>query len=157
MKKAIPGYPGYFVTDAGAIIGKYGRSLKPRRMPNGYLMVHLHGDKPKTFLVHRLVLFAFRGAPQRDFHGSHLDGDRSNNRLSNLVWESPKQNAARKLGHGTHQQGTKNHQHKLSHAQVVGIRVRRKNGVPVHSLAAEFGISRAHVWQITTFRRRAHD
>ena len=61
------------------------------RHPSGYYMVKICG---KTLLVHRLVLFAFRGSPcsKASCQGNHVDGDRSNNRLDNLEWVTQSQN-----------------------------------------------------------------
>ena len=38
----------------------------------------------KMFLLHRIVLFAFRGNPPTDHTGDHIDIDVDNNHLSNL-------------------------------------------------------------------------
>lgn len=62
-----------------------GRILKPVYHPRSGLKVYLSdGGKCKTRLVHRLVLAAFRG--ESDRCGHHLDGDKTNNKLSNLVY-----------------------------------------------------------------------
>lgn len=49
--------------------------------------------------VHRLVLEAFVGVEPSLF-GRHLDGDRSNNALSNLAYGTPRQNSQDMVEHG---------------------------------------------------------
>ena len=52
---------------------------------NGYVTVRLLG---KTFTVHQLVLKAFVGPKPDGFVTCHGDGNRLNNRLSNLRWDT---------------------------------------------------------------------
>ena len=42
----------------------------------------------KMFLVHRLVLLAFVGPCPVGMEGCHFDNDATNNRLSNLRWDT---------------------------------------------------------------------
>ena len=58
---------------------------------NGYRSVSISGQ---AFLVHRLVAFAFRGAPPNAdaWQVHHLDGNPSNNRLDNLEYVTHQQN-----------------------------------------------------------------
>lgn len=54
--------------------------------------------RQRTFLVHRLVALAFYGPSELDVR--HLDGDQTNNRLTNLRYGTPTENAADTLRHG---------------------------------------------------------
>jgi hypothetical protein len=114
--RPIPGHSGYEVSDLGrvrsidrAVIKMTrgrpvphrlkGRVLKPGTTGRGYLMVVL-GHGGATY-VHHLVLQAFVG-PRPDGHeAAHGDGNRTNNRLVNLRWATPKENAADRYRHGT--------------------------------------------------------
>ena len=51
----------------------------------GYQVVRLHNGKGKTFKVHKLVANAFLGTPD-GLEVNHIDGDKSNNRVSNLEY-----------------------------------------------------------------------
>jgi len=53
------------------------------------------GNKRISVRVHRLVLSAFMGECPVGCEASHLDGNGFNNHLSNLKWESHKENIAR--------------------------------------------------------------
>lgn len=55
----------------------------------------------KTGYIHRLVLEAFVGPCPEGMEGCHNDGTASNNRLSNLRWDTSIANAQDKARHGT--------------------------------------------------------
>jgi hypothetical protein len=75
--------------------------LKPRDTGKGYLIVTLYKDlKPKNYKVHRLVIENFLG--HSDLHVDHIDMDRSNNKLSNLRYCTPRQNKVYSLDKTNH-------------------------------------------------------
>ena len=81
-----------------------GRILKPALLASGYLAVALrHCHSTKTFLVHRLVASAFvNGKIAANMVVNHIDGDKTNNAVSNLEWCSYWWNschARKSLGH----------------------------------------------------------
>ena len=55
----------------------------------GYRRVRLRG---KTFKVHRLVAEAFLPNPDKLPYVIHLDGDKTNNDVSNLQWSAKQTN-----------------------------------------------------------------
>lgn len=65
---------------------------------HGYLTVRLKG---KTFTVHRLVLSAFIGPCQRGLAACHNDGNKLNNAVPNLRWDTYQANNADRAKHGT--------------------------------------------------------
>lgn len=102
--KAVVGYEGlYLVSDKGRIFSNHSRMhLKPVVKRDGYLAVNLCGPNGRKMLaVHRLVLEAFTGPPPEGLEVSHVDGDRSNNALSNLRYETHAENCRRRKEHGT--------------------------------------------------------
>ena len=84
------------------------RRLKQRKNSCGYLRVGLVGPdgRAKHELVHRLVAKAYLEEPdpaphprEPNFHDleprtqvNHIDGNKRNNKVSNLEWTSPKEN-----------------------------------------------------------------
>lgn len=118
----LPGFP-YEVSSEGSIKGLLRKkALKP--WPRGdYLAVHL-GSRA-TISVHRAVALTFLGPCPEGQQVSHRDGNRYNNRASNLEYLSPKENTFRKREHGTHQTGETHPSSVLSAEQVKEIRALR--------------------------------
>lgn len=86
MWKNIDGISNYEVSNEGRVRNiSSGRILRPRVAGKGYRKVTLcdesgHHDK----YIHRLVVDAFDGGLQDDDEVNHLDGNKSNNHISNL-------------------------------------------------------------------------
>lgn len=128
----IPNFAGYYVTDDGRVysyrtnagkIGATSRLLRHNVDKDGYHFVRLaQNGKYKKMNVGRLVLLAFARSPITTEQVSHIDGDPSNNRLSNLLWESPSANNQRKKQHGTAQHGSRNGNARLTEDDVYLIR-----------------------------------
>lgn len=89
--------------------------------------------------AHICVLLAFVGPRPDGFDGCHCDGDRSNNELTNLRWDTKSANNLDKHKHGTAQTGSRNGSSRLTEEQVREIRSR--SGQTLKSLSEEFGIS----------------
>lgn len=78
--------------------------------------------KNVAYYVHAMVLEAFIGARPKGMTCSHLNGNRKDNRLDNLIYESLADNIKRKIEHGTENFGEKNGSAKLTSKDVDEIR-----------------------------------
>ncbi|MFD3594264.1 NUMOD4 domain-containing protein [Nocardia sp. NPDC058640] len=111
----IPGFDDrYEASSDGRIRSNWSnkqRVLGTRTTDAGYVTVSLRcGGKAFTRTVNRLVALAFYGEPaDPSYHACHNDGDKSNNQVSNIRWDTPSGNAADKLVHGTNWQLNKTH------------------------------------------------
>ena len=109
MKRSIPGFTRYMVDETGQVFGMSGGPLKPTVSTSGYLVVSLRRDG-KTYRrpVHRLVLMAFVG-PGNGLDCCHANGDKLDNRLSNLRWGTRSENILDQVRHGRHNNARKTH------------------------------------------------
>ena len=119
--------------------------------------VHLYkGDTAKTTRVHRLVLNAFVGTCPEGMECCHYNGDASDNHLSNLRWDTPKNNQADKLRHGTHNKGSRNGQAKLTEGEVATIKQLLWAKVSQKKIADSFGVSRSAIMMIHNGQNWSH-
>ncbi len=89
----IDGYENYEVSSLGNVRNKTtGRILKPSAK-SGYYSVGLSKGKTKTFSVHQLVAKAFIPNPENKSQVNHKDKNGLNNKLSNLEWNTNKENS----------------------------------------------------------------
>lgn len=96
--KDIPGWEGcYRISDQGNLFSCR-KNIIQTVSPNtaGYPCKTLYdgaANRRQAYLIHRLVMMAFGGAPTDDQpHVNHKDGNKLNNAISNLEWCSPQQN-----------------------------------------------------------------
>lgn len=140
----IPNMVGYEVSDTGQIrrslpgkSTRIGRILQLQRSRNGYFYVMI---RRKKLWVHTAVLTAFISPKPPEQECRHLDGNASNNKLSNLTWGTDLENAADKIRHGTQLQGEMHPSAKLTETLVRELRARIGTRT-LRALAAEYGIS----------------
>ena len=101
--KDIKGYEGlYQISNLGNVKSlpkyrvKYGYGeiiLKQSISRNGYKIVGLSkNNKYKTVYIHRLVAEAFIPNPKNKLEINHIDGNKQNNFVGNLEWNTRKEN-----------------------------------------------------------------
>lgn len=104
--KPIPKYDGYYADEFGRIYSyrSGNQRLLSQRIHKGYYRVNLKnkgGNGICTEPVHKLVLEVFVGERPEGMVCRHLNGNPLDNRLLNLCWGTPKQNAQDSIRHGT--------------------------------------------------------
>ena len=156
--RPIDEFDGYAVGDDGSVWSM--KSLNGQGMGHwhelrgfisrGYRRVLLRrdGQIEKRF-VHRLVLAVFCGGGE-GLDVRHLNGIRTDNRLKNLAWGTPAENAIDRDQHGTTPRGESHGMAKLSAPQVMNIRERLRCGESKASIAREFGIGTTTVKHIAS-------
>lgn len=88
-----PGNPNYLVSDDGRVRRIDSDTDHSVRDKKGYPAVDLYErGKRNTERVHRLVAKAFIPNPDNKPEVNHKDGDKHNNRVSNLEWVTCKEN-----------------------------------------------------------------
>ena len=160
----VPKYEDYAVSTLGKVkritdskTYKSGKILKQNINYAGYADVTLRSNgKPRNFRVNRLVLTAFRGIPADGYEASHIDGDRRNNTLNNLVWETQEENNKRRIYHGT-SKGERNAKSKLTENIVREIRAQyEKRKTTYAELGKKYGVSFAQIGHIIKRRQWSH-
>jgi hypothetical protein len=87
--KQISKYPNYYALEDGRIFSsKSNKFLKPSYDKQGYARVGLSigNYKTKTIKIHRLIAETFISNPFNKTDVNHIDGNKSNNDVSNLEW-----------------------------------------------------------------------
>lgn len=96
-------YSNYSISQSGHVLTSNGKTLKPFTNNAGYLLIRLTKDNGvnTTVPLHRLMALTFIDNPRHLSDVDHIDGDRLNNRLSNLRWVSHRDNLQRRLNNGS--------------------------------------------------------
>lgn len=121
--KPIPDHFPYEASDTGLIRHSKKGDIVSQHSSYGYRRCSLrqNGRNLKR-RVHRLVLFAFVGPCPPGHQAAHLDGDQTNNTLSNLKWVTPKENSGHRIIHGTQPAGEDHWRSELNSKKVLQIR-----------------------------------
>lgn len=159
--RPVPWFPGYEVSSFGQVRSWLIRQGVRRRFPlyrklirdkRGYLRLtlcsgsHSPEQRVEGWLVHRLVLSVFRPCESPDLDAAHLNGDKQDNRLENLVWASRKENEGHKRRHGTVAKGSRNGQSKLTERDALAIRdLHFMDGLSQGTLAKRFRVCQGTV------------
>jgi HNH endonuclease len=166
--RPIPGFPGYQVGDDGSIWGKRlsrfrirknWRKMSPSPDKDGYLKLILcRDDRTKRYVrLHDIILEVFVGPCPAGMVGAHENGVRNDCRLSNLRWDTQKNNIADKWKHGTYQIGEKASNARLTAEQVREIRRRwAAGGITQVALGKEYGVANVTICAIVTRRIWKH-
>ena len=141
---SMPSDSRYEVSNLGNVRNKLtGRIRKPSTTPTGYkvIVITLKHKKHKGVYVHREVMAAFKGACPEGFQVSHINGNNTDNRLSNICYETPIENMKRKKIHGTQTCGENHGTAKLKSNEVFEIRAKRQEGMKLAELAKIYNVS----------------
>jgi len=81
----------YYVSSLGRFKNSKGiimKDYKPHH--SGYIYVRVNKDK---YALHRLVAFTFLENPENKAYVNHIDGNKTNNSLVNIEWNTPNENS----------------------------------------------------------------
>ncbi|MBS0219168.1 MAG: helix-turn-helix domain-containing protein [Proteobacteria bacterium] len=136
-----------------------GKILQLAKSRNGYLRVVFSKDGVAVRRsVHRVVLSAFDRLPLADEEARHLNGNKTENYLSNLAWGSRSANAYDRILHGT-QYDNKGERHgnaRLSNQQAAEIKRLRAKGDSLRSIARTFHVSEQTISRIANAKGWRH-
>jgi len=123
--------------------------IVPHSKAHGYddYWLFRDGNRPKRVAAHRLIWQTFVGEIPAGLEINHKNGERRDNRLSNLEVVTRSENKAhsfRVLGRPAPNYpsfGERNGSAKLTAAEVQEIRRMRQSGVYQHEIAKKFGVT----------------
>lgn len=147
--KDIPGFPGYQASTEGRVRNaRRGCVLTGTVTRNGYRQYNLRGARGRRVAFgHRLVAAAFLGPspPPPGNLVNHLDGNKLNNRVSNLEYTDARGNARHAAALGLLRPvrllGERNPGAKLTAEKVRAMREQRRQGVTLAALGERFGVT----------------
>lgn len=147
-QKDIKGYEGlYTISDNGKVFSiNSNKFIKQHSDKRGYMNVTLSYKLRKTIRVHRLVAEAFIPNTFNKDTVNHIDGDKTNNSVHNLEWNTQKENAVHAFDTGL-RVGRRNN-NKLSDEQVKEVRLLIGLGIAQRKIATTFDISQRAVFNI---------
>ena len=153
----VRGYEGlYEVSDHGRVRSAKTGKIKmftKNKIENRPFLGLWRNNKLKIFKPHTLVLTAFAGPRPQGMECCHNDGDPWNNHVSNLRWDTPRNNQLDRAKHGTSNRGERCASAKLTEAQVRAIRADTRLQ---REIAAEYGVRENTISRIKSRKRWGH-
>ena len=145
----VPGFEGlYEVSDQGQV-RSVGLMRKLSADKDGYLQVSLwKGNKGHTLKVHRLVAEVFLKKPANSTDVNHKDGQKANNRHSNLEWCTHKGNGEHAAKADLMAFGSGHGIAKLTEKDIPVIRCMLGEHVPMAKIAKQFSVSVSTIFDI---------
>jgi len=118
------------------------RILRPGSHDKANHMCVVLNDPRKTYTVHQLVMLAFEGPPPPGKVVCHNNGDATDNRLSNLRYDTQRENVIDvfRLGRAWK---------KLTAEDVEAIRFGRSTGITCKELGLMYGVAHQTISKVT--------
>lgn len=167
--KTIEGYPNYEISNLGRVKRLahlasrkrvrphgsdfplfFGERILNTRKNIGYYIVSLRDNgNRKTFKVHRLIALAFIPNPENKPFINHINSIPSDNRIENLEWCTPAENANHMVKSGRSLCGDKNPNAKLTPIAIKVIREAVREGYSFSSIGKYFKIAPINIKRIS--------
>ena len=144
----IPAMPGYYINKEGKVYSVI--CLEPYVDPDGYIRVNVFIDgKKKRPGIHSIIAKTFIEKKSLDqVVVRHLDGNPSNNDLTNLAWGTVLENSKDMIRHQTSLKGEKNPKAILTEEKVRDIKIMLRDGVKQYKIAKKHGVGRSTIGAI---------
>jgi len=129
--------------------------IKPCKNRDGYLFVSLcKSNKKVNATIHRMVATSFLKNTDGKITVNHIDGNKLNNNVSNLEWNTYSENNKHAFTIGLRSlKGQSHNRSKLKNEDVLRIRSNEFNGLTHKEISIIFNVSRV---LITNIKSRKH-
>lgn len=153
----------YCIDEYGCILNIRTRCvIIPSVSKKGYLQVCL--TNKNTYIIHRLVALTFIENKENKQEVNHIDGNKLNNHISNLEWNTTQENLEHKrinnLGKTLKAKlsatGINNSQAKLDEQDVISIRTNCITKNDILNFSKEFNVSIATIYDVKNRRSWTH-
>ena len=153
----------YCINEHGIILNIRTRGMvRPSINKKGYLQVCL--TNKNTYSIHRLVALTFIENKENKTEVNHIDGNKLNNHISNLEWNTTQENLEHKrinnLGKTLKAKlsatGINNSQAKLDEEDVIFIRTNCGTKIDIKKFSKELNVSIATIYDIKNRRSWTH-
>lgn len=144
--KTFPRDKRYQVSNFGRVRFKPTMKVRnPTVKQNGYpgIVITAKGKKTIGFDLHTMVAITWMGKRPEGYDVSHQDGNKLNNRLDNLKYESRKENANKHFNKYTHE-----YRRVLTPELVARIRRSRRSN---QWWARKVGVGRMTIWKVRKY------
>lgn len=120
-----------------------GRILRPGLNRRGYLQYRLtfDGRVKKSFLEHRLVAITFIGQCPQGLQINHRNGIKTDNRVENLEWVTPRENCLHAIKNGLFPINERSGMAKLKNTDIREIRNLNKKGISTRQISKKYNVS----------------
>lgn len=139
MANLINGYTNHTITVDGVVTNSKTNKVKAQWIgKNGYLYVDIHEDgKTRKVAVHRLLALQYIPNPDNKRTVNHIDGNKLNNNLSNLEWNTDSENIQHAYDNNLNYTANK----KISNEAYIKILPRFFNGESLTEIVKDYDFS----------------
>ena len=134
----------YFVSNMGRVKSvKNGKERIIKLYSGGnYLSCNMYfSGKQKTIFVHSVVAQAFLGDRPEGYYINHIDGDKFNNKVTNLEYVTPSENATHAFDSGLSLSGERHPNSTLSDKEILIIKILCECGYSDKELSERFKVN----------------
>lgn len=158
---------GYSVCENGTVYTRWNKGARKlenywmevkSRVMNGYITFGLLKTNGRQISVgvHILLAHAFIGKRPTGLYACHNDGNKLNNSLSNLRYDTPKSNTYDRFAHGTMLFGEECPNSRLKENQIIDIFKYKKDGLTHKEIAEILKVSKHTIYLILKRKTWSH-